>query len=74
MPDAIDTPMWEQNHPVPPPGNALPPEHVADLILFLLKQPRDVVLSDPVIMPLGVRRRKPAGRPAPDVNSSHLPA
>jgi 3-oxoacyl-[acyl-carrier protein] reductase len=60
MPDAIDTPMWEQNHPVPPPGNALPPDHVADLIVFLLTQPRDTVLLDPVIVPLGARRRKPA--------------
>jgi len=60
MPDAIDTPMWEQNHPVPPPGNALPPDHVADLIVFMLTQPRDTVLLDPVIVPLGARRRKPA--------------
>jgi 3-oxoacyl-[acyl-carrier protein] reductase len=64
MPDAIDTPMWEQNHPVPPPGNALPPDDVADLIVFLLTQPRDTLLLDPVIVPLGARRRKPASRAA----------
>ena len=41
--------------PVPPPGNALPPDHVADLIVFLLTQPRDTVLLDPVIVPLGAQ-------------------
>jgi NAD(P)-dependent dehydrogenase (short-subunit alcohol dehydrogenase family) len=64
MPDSIATPFWEQNHPVPPPGDALPPERVADLILFLLTQAEDTVLVGPVIAPLGARRRKGAGKPA----------
>ncbi len=66
MPDSIATPFWEQNHPVPPPGDALPPERVADLILFLLTQAEDTVLVGPVIAPLGARRRKGAGKAAPD--------
>ncbi len=66
MPDSIATPFWEQNHPVPPPGDALPPERVADLILFLLTQAEDTVLVGPVIAPLGARRRKTAAKPAAD--------
>jgi len=58
MPHAIDTPMWDQNGPVPKPGNALPPERVADLILFMLTQPEDTVLLGTVIAPLGARMRK----------------
>jgi hypothetical protein len=64
MPHAIDTPMWEQNHPVPKPGDALPPERVADLIVFMLSQPEDTVLVGPVIAPLGARRRKGAAKPS----------
>jgi NAD(P)-dependent dehydrogenase (short-subunit alcohol dehydrogenase family) len=58
MPDAIATPIWEQNHPVPPPGDALPPERVADVIVFMLAQPEDTTLLGAVIAPLGARRRK----------------
>ena len=65
MPAAIATPMWAQNHPVPPPGDALPPERVADLILFFLTQPADTVIQGAVIAPLGARRRKPSGPAAP---------
>jgi NAD(P)-dependent dehydrogenase (short-subunit alcohol dehydrogenase family) len=70
MPDSIATPFWEQNHPVPPPGDALPPERVADLILFLLTQAEDTVLIGPVIAPLGARRRKGAGKPTADAGMS----
>ncbi|MFO0896246.1 MAG: SDR family NAD(P)-dependent oxidoreductase [Pirellulales bacterium] len=62
MPDAVDTPIWAQNHPLPPPGDALPPERVADLIAFMLTQPADTVLVGPVIAPLGARRRKLMGK------------
>ncbi len=60
LPDAIDTPMWQQNHPIPPPSESLPPQRVAELILFLLKQPEDTILVGPVIAPLGARSRKPS--------------
>jgi NAD(P)-dependent dehydrogenase (short-subunit alcohol dehydrogenase family) len=63
MPDSIDTPFWEQNYPVPRPGNVLPPERVADLIVFMLTQPEDTMLVGPVIGPLGARRRKAAPPP-----------
>jgi NAD(P)-dependent dehydrogenase (short-subunit alcohol dehydrogenase family) len=64
IPDAIDTPIWEQNHPIPRPGDALAPARVADLIVFMLSQPDDTVLVAPVIAPLGARRRQLAGRSA----------
>jgi len=60
MPAAIATPMWEQNLPAPMPGDAIPPERVADLIVFMLLQPEDTMLVGPVIAPVGARRRKAA--------------
>lgn len=64
LPDAIDTPMWQQNHPIPPPSESLPPQRVAELILYLLKQPADTILVGPVIAPLGARTRRPAEKVA----------
>ncbi len=58
-PHAIDTPMWEQNHPVPKPGDALPPERVGELIVTLLALPADTTLLNVQIAPLGARKRKP---------------
>jgi NAD(P)-dependent dehydrogenase (short-subunit alcohol dehydrogenase family) len=58
MPQAIDTPFWEQNHPVPRPGEALSPDRVTEVILFMLTQPADTVLIGTVIAPLGARKRK----------------
>jgi NAD(P)-dependent dehydrogenase (short-subunit alcohol dehydrogenase family) len=57
MPDAVDTPIWEQNGPVPRPPNALAPDRVADLLLFLITQPDDMVLLGTVIAPFRTRRR-----------------
>ena len=65
MPAAVATPMWEQNLPAPMPGDAVPPERIADLILFMLMQPEDTILVGPVIAPLGARRRKAAAKPEP---------
>ena len=64
MPAAVATPMWEQNLPAPMPGDAVPPERVADLIVFMLMQPDDTIIVGPVIAPLGARRRKAAAKPA----------
>jgi NAD(P)-dependent dehydrogenase (short-subunit alcohol dehydrogenase family) len=64
MPAAVATPMWEQNLPAPMPGDAVPPERVADLILFMLLQPDDTILVGPVIAPLGARRRKATAKAA----------
>ena len=64
MPAAVATPMWEQNLPAPMPGDAIPPERVADLIAFMLLQPEDTMIVGPVIAPLGARKRKVAAKPA----------
>lgn len=64
LPDVVDTPLWRQNGPVPRPGDALPPERIADLIVFMLTQPDDTMLVAPAIAPLRARRRKPAAAPA----------
>lgn len=57
LPDAVATPFWQQNAPVPMPSDSLPPERVADLIVFMLSQPADTVLLSPVVAPLRSRRR-----------------
>jgi 3-oxoacyl-[acyl-carrier protein] reductase len=64
MPGAVATPFWEQNLPAPMPGDALPPERIADVIVFMLLQPEDTMLVAPVVMPLGARRRKAPARAA----------
>jgi 3-oxoacyl-[acyl-carrier protein] reductase len=67
MPHAIDTPMWDQNGPIPRPGNALPPERVAELIMFMLAQPEDTILTGVVIAPVGARMRKKSAEEAKHV-------
>jgi len=59
LPDAVDTPLWEQNGPIPRPTNAIPAARVADLIVFLLTLPQDTVLVNPVIGGFHARSRKP---------------
>ncbi len=59
-PDAVATPFWEQNAPVPMPTNALAAERVADLIVFMLALPEDTMLVSPVIAPFRTRRRAAA--------------
>jgi NAD(P)-dependent dehydrogenase (short-subunit alcohol dehydrogenase family) len=63
LPDAVDTPLWEQNgRTLPRPAAALPPSRVADLIVFLLSLPGDTMLLYPTIVPFhGRRRRSGAG-------------
>lgn len=63
LPGAVDTDLWEQNGPIPPPAEMLPPQRVAELIVFLLTLPDDTVLVDPVIAPFSPgRRQRPARR------------
>jgi NAD(P)-dependent dehydrogenase (short-subunit alcohol dehydrogenase family) len=64
LPDAVDTPMWDQNGPIRAPGDALPPSRVAELIEFVLKLPHDTILGDLVISPFKTRRRKKKGSSA----------
>jgi NAD(P)-dependent dehydrogenase (short-subunit alcohol dehydrogenase family) len=64
LPDAVDTPLWQQNNIVQtaPPG-ALPPQRVAELILFCLSLPSDTICENLVIAPFRSRigkRRPPA--------------
>ncbi|MCP5195236.1 MAG: SDR family oxidoreductase [Gammaproteobacteria bacterium] len=63
LPDAVNTPFWNQNGPVPMPTYALPPERIADLIVFMLALPPDTQLLAPVIAPLQVRQRRSSGKP-----------
>ena len=64
LPDAVNTPMWSQNGPIPRPGLLLPAVRVAEFIVYLLDLPEDAVLVNPVIAPFQGRRRAAlAGRP-----------
>lgn len=64
LPDAVKTPLWRQNGPVPVPDDALEPDRVADLIVYVLKLPRDTILGHVTIAAVRARRRK--ARPAPE--------
>ena len=57
LPDAVDTPLWEQNGPIKP-EHALAAERVADLILTMAMLPADTILVATVIAPFKTRRRK----------------
>jgi NAD(P)-dependent dehydrogenase (short-subunit alcohol dehydrogenase family) len=59
LPAAVDTPLWQQNAPIAAPQEALAPERVADLILYVLKLPRDTILDHLTIAPFRTRRRRP---------------
>ncbi len=62
LPDAIDTPLWQQNGPVPPPPGALPAERVAEVIALCLALPGDVTCEQIVVTPLATKRLR--GKPA----------
>ena len=57
LPDAVDTPLWEQNGPIKP-EHALAAERVGELILTMALLPADTILVAPVIAPFRSRRRK----------------
>jgi NAD(P)-dependent dehydrogenase (short-subunit alcohol dehydrogenase family) len=57
FPDAVDTPLWEQNGPIKP-EHALASERVADLILYMVMLPADTLLVAPAIAPFRTRRRR----------------
>lgn len=67
IPDAVDTPIWQQNGPVPAPPDALPAERVAELILYVLTQPADTMLVGPIIAPVRTRRRRKKKKPISEV-------
>jgi len=51
LPDAVNTPLWSQNGPIPCPQAALTPSRVAQVILFLLLLPQDTMVAAPVVVP-----------------------
>jgi len=58
MPDAVDTPMWDQNGPVKAPKVALPPERIGGIIAQIAMLPEDTYVGHTVIFPFVTRRRK----------------
>jgi len=59
LPDAVATPLWDQNGSAAiKPAQALPPERVADLILYLVSLPRDTFLLNPVLAPFKSRKKR----------------
>jgi len=58
LPDAVATPLWKQNGPLPPPPGSLPPERVAELIGFCLSLPADAYCENLIIAPLQTRRMR----------------
>jgi 3-oxoacyl-[acyl-carrier protein] reductase len=72
MPDAVDTPLWDQNGPISAPDFSLPPDRVAAVIDYLIHLPPDTVLENVIISPFRGRKRKtkPASLPTtePDPN------
>ncbi len=52
LPEAVDTPMLDQNGPLPRPATMLEADQVADLILHLLRLPPDTVMLSPVLRSL----------------------
>lgn len=58
LPDAVDTPLWKQNGPLPlaPPGS-ISARRIATLILLSISLPSDTVCENMVIMPFKTRQR-----------------
>jgi len=58
-PDAIDTPIWDQNNSVlPKPPSLLSPTTVAEMAVRLLDLPRDGYIRNLQLYPLKTRKRK----------------
>lgn len=59
LPDAVATPLWDQNGPAAlKPAQTMPPERIAELVAYLLGLPRDTYLMNPVIAPMKSRGKK----------------
>lgn len=59
LPDAVQTPFWDQNGPgALRAAQMLPPERIAELIGYMLGLPRDTMLINPVIGPFKSRKKK----------------
>jgi NAD(P)-dependent dehydrogenase (short-subunit alcohol dehydrogenase family) len=61
LPDAVETPLWNQNGPAAlKPPQTIPAERVAQLVRYMLALPRDTYLLNPVIAPCKTRRKRGA--------------
>jgi NAD(P)-dependent dehydrogenase (short-subunit alcohol dehydrogenase family) len=59
LPDAVETPLWDQNGPAAlKPVNTMPAERVAEFIIFLLDLPRDTYMPNPVLAPMKQRKKR----------------
>jgi len=59
LPDAVETPLWNQNGPAAlKPPQTIPPERVAQLVCYMLALPRDTYLLNPVIAPCKTRKKR----------------
>jgi NAD(P)-dependent dehydrogenase (short-subunit alcohol dehydrogenase family) len=59
LPDAVATPLWDQNGPAAlKPPQTIPAERVAQLVCYMLALPRDTYLLNPVIAPCKTRRKR----------------
>jgi 3-oxoacyl-[acyl-carrier protein] reductase len=61
VPGPVDTPLWDQNAPLPRPPAMLQTDRVADLIVFLVTLPADARLVNPTILPQAHRHRARPG-------------
>lgn len=61
LPGAVDTPLWEQNGPLPRPTAILPPERVADLVTYLVSLPEDTLVVQPTVVGFRSRRVRAGG-------------
>jgi NAD(P)-dependent dehydrogenase (short-subunit alcohol dehydrogenase family) len=62
LPDAVETPLWNQNGPAAlKPPQAIPAARVAELVRYMLALPRDTYLLNPVIAPFKSRRKRGGG-------------
>jgi len=70
LPDAVDTPIWEQNGSAGfKPPQMLTPERVAEAILYMISLPRDTYLLNPTIYPTRQRARRKPAAPAGDTKA-----
>jgi len=59
LPDAVDTPLWEQSGSASlRPRAMLSPQRVAEFVLYLVTLPRDTFLLNPLLYPLRQRTRR----------------
>jgi NAD(P)-dependent dehydrogenase (short-subunit alcohol dehydrogenase family) len=73
MPDAVDTPLWDQNGPISAPDFSLPPDRVAAVIEYLIHLPADTVLENVIISPFRSRKRKVKSNKLPETEAAISP-